>query len=322
MTMKISLCSSKADWNNFVDLSPQNNVFCSTPFLDSVGVEYELWFIEKNGQAILGAIVLLDDAGRPLSAPYSFTQFQGILFSNNRADVQPHHFVKNELRAIEFLLSNLESRYSKISFCLHPHYNDLRSFSWFHYHEPERGQFQIDINYTGWINLGESTDFENYLSKIRQTRRYEYRKALKEGMVVEVSHDVDTLMELYRLTFRRQGVELDSSELSLVRSISTAALSQEFGELQLCRDRHGSAISATLFLYDSRFGYYLIGANHPDHRQSSGGTFLFLENLRACMERGVKFVDVCGMNSPNRGDFKTSFNAKPVPYFVASWEAP
>jgi hypothetical protein len=40
------------------------------------------------------------------------------------------------------------------------------------------------------------------------------------------------------------------------------------------------------------------------------------------MDNGMKMVDFGGINSPNRGDFKISFNAKPVPYFITSWDRP
>jgi hypothetical protein len=137
-----------------------------------------------------------------------------------------------------------------------------------------------------------------------------------------VSRDIDTLDRLHGMTFERQGLGRTDGEIRLVRKITPAALDQGFGELLLCRNAAGDAISATVFLYDERCGYYLLGANDPNHRRANGGTFLFLENVRRCHARGLKWVDVCGINSPDRGDFKTSFNAVPVPYVVATWENP
>ena len=77
-----------------------------------------------------------------------------------------------------------------------------------------------------------------------------------------------------------------------------------------------------MFLNDHRGAYYLIGANDPEYRHSGSGSYLMLESLRRSQERGLATVDFVGINSPNRGDFKTSFNAVPVPYFVATWERP
>src|SRR5262249_11590621 len=111
-------------------------------------------------------------------------------------------------------------------------------------------------------------------------------------------------------------------EVCLLRSISQAALAHGFGELSTCVSSEGTVTSATLFLFDRRCGYYLVSANDPEYRNSGSGTYLMLENIRRCQEKGLEAVDFVGVNSPNRGDFKTSFNAAPVPYFLLTWERP
>jgi len=45
-----------------------------------------------------------------------------------------------------------------------------------------------------------------------------------------------------------------------------------------------------------------------------------LGNLRSRQAKGLEIVDLVGISSPNHGDFKTSFNAEPVPYFILMWE--
>jgi hypothetical protein len=44
-----------------------------------------------------------------------------------------------------------------------------------------------------------------------------------------------------------------------------------------------------------------------------------LNLIRDAMEKGLKYVDFCGVNSPNRGDYKISFNAELKPYFVTNY---
>ena len=64
--------------------------------------------------------------------------------------------------------------------------------------------------------------------------------------------------------------------------------------------------------------YYLIGANDPNYRKDGTGGFVVLEQIRYCIEQGLSYVDFIGINSQLRGDFKTSFNANPTPYFTFS----
>ena len=321
MPLDLALCTSRSDWDRFVGGSPQGSIFCTTGFLDALEVEYDLWVVRENDRLQAGAIVLRKNQ-EVLRAPRPFALYQGMMFAGDEDGSAVHRRAKWALGITEAFLVGLAERYDRLSFCLHHSTGDLRGLQWFHYHQPDLGKFRLDLFYTGLIDLAVCQDVDSYLGAIRTTRRYEYRKALREGMTVEVSTDVAALDKLHRQTFERQGLDRSEEGGRLLRAITKAALGCGFGELLVCRDEEGEAASATLFLYDERTGYYLFGANDPAHRHSNSGTFLMVENLRRCRARGLRWVDVCGINSPDRGDFKTSFNANPTPYFVATWDRP
>jgi len=312
----------RARWNSFVSGSAQATIFCDTAFVDSLELSYDLWLVEQRGAPRLGAIVVKDDTGEPRRGLAPFSLYQGLVFDGDWTRLPVHTRVNGALELTRFLLGELETRYTRLTFCLHPRVEDVRPFSWFHYHEPERGRFDVSVAYTGLIDLTGPGDFAKYLDCVRDVRRHEYRKALREGLTVEASADLDVLDALYVSTFERQGLPVDARVRQRVRALAKAALSQGYGELLVCRDRNGKAASATLFLHDAHAAYYLIGANDPRLRSSGSGTLVVLEGIRRARDRGLHTVDVCGMNSPNRGDFKTSLNAVPVPYWIATWERP
>lgn len=321
MSLTLKICTDKTRWDGFVSDSPQSNIFCTTQFIDALFIDYDLLIIEENKQILLGVIVLKKN-NKILKSPYSFSMYQGILFSNLINSFPDHKKIKEGLDLINFLLIGMEKRYNLISFSLHYKIEDLRSFQWWHYHELSLGQFKIDLRYTGLINLKDYTDFNDYLGKIRKTRRYEYRQAIKNKLKVERSNDIEKLDYLHQLTFKRQGIVRSENISKNLKNIAKTALSKRFGELLFCNNSKGEATGATLYLYDKKCGYYLIGANHPDYRQTASGTLLMIENIKHCFEKKLVLVDVCGINSPNRGDFKTSFNAKPTPYFEVFWKKP
>ena len=320
MAYDLRKCTSKEEWDSFVGQSPQANVFCQSFFLDALGVDYDLWLLMAEGGALAaGAVLLKDRTGAVLNAPHPLSMYHGLLMGSVFKSMPIHRRSKETLEVTAAFLAQLESRHERLSFCQHPGFDDLRGFSWFHYHEQERGMFRIDLRYTGLIDLTAHPDFEGYLSSIRPGRRNEYRKAVKNGLTAEASDDVDLLSRLYQLTFERQGLAKDAVEFSLLKSIASKAISNGSGELLVARLPGGEAVSATLFLSNANTGYYLVGANHPEHRHSNSGIFAFVESLRRGHSRGVERIDVCGINSPRRGDFKTSFNARPTPYFVMNW---
>jgi len=319
--MEVKTCTDKIQWDLFVSESQQGNVFCITAFLDTILDKYELIVLEDKGKILLGAIILRNDA-EILKAPYPFTMYQGVLCYKEFQEMPFHKRSVWLLENLTCLLSQMEKKYNRISFCLPHTFADLRGFQWFHYHEPHCGMFKIDLRYTGILDLSYISDFEIYLTMVRSVRRQEYRKALKEGFSVEITNDIELLNRLHAMTFERQGIVRGDMEEQLLLNIAKAALEKGFGELLVCFDNKGMAASASLFLYDNSYGYYHFGANNPEYRKSGAGTFLIMENIRRCIEKRLFGVDFVGINSPNRGDFKTSFNATPVPYFVVNWDKP
>ena len=319
---ELKKCIEKNKWDCFVELSPQGNIFCNSTFLDSIGIKYELWFVEIHNNPCCGFITILNSNDEFIVAPFPFSMYQGVLFSHETSGKSVNKRTSEEIQIVEFMLSELEKRFKSISMCLHYKLEDLRGFSWFNYHQPERGRFNVELKYTGLIELSAANGFDEYLKSIRKSRRYEYMKAKKQNYHIEILKDVSVLEELYCLTFKRQNIEVKQDQVMQLKCIAQTALDNKFGELLICRNSIDDAVGATLFLYDKNCCYYLVGANHPDYRQSGAGTYILLENIRRYIELGYKFLDVCGMNSPNRGDFKASLNAKPTPYYIVTWQSP
>lgn len=309
----------RASWDRFVAASPYGSVFCQSGFLDALDLEWEAWRVGTPAGARAAAVVLRTPDGGVASQPQPFATYQGILVAG--AEASPaHRRTKEHLEASEALIQAL-AHGGRLSWCLHPSYADVRPLSWFHYHEPALGQFRIDIRYTGWIPLTPGAGLEPVLASSRSVRRQEFRKA-EQRFTVEPSSDLDLLDHLHGLTFGRQGLERSPRERVLLRSIAAAALREGFGELLVARDGGGAPAGAVLFLFDASTAYYLVGANDPAYRSGGVSTLLFLKGVERGIARGVSRVDVVGMNSPTRGDFKTSFGAVPVPYYVANWERP
>ena len=276
-----------------------------------------------EGTEIQGAVfILFSKKGEPLIAPYGPAMYQGILLNGNFKDQLSHKKTTHEFRVTEKLIAELSTHYRTISFSLHYTYVDIRPFQWFNYHSPEKGLFSISVNYTGILDVSRFASFEEYLSSIRSVRRYEYKRAIKSGLKIELSQDIQILDALHEITFKRQNIQRTTQQIEFLQFITKMALSEGFGELLICRTSEGVPIAATLFLFDSKSAYYLYGANNPEYRSCFGGTLLILENIRRCFDRGVKLVDFVGINSPNRGDFKISFNAVPVPYYNVLWKHP
>ena len=315
MEYKLEYCSDKQIWDNFISNSTQGNIFCKTNFLDSLGLNFETIFVLKNHQIQVGAIFINND----IELVNSPIRYQGVLFPGHMEEIPNHRRVKKNLEILDFLLSELSFRYDRIKFSIHYSVDDLRSFQWFNYHKPELGQFEIILRYTGILDINSSMDNAGLFKNARLKRRRDYLKTEKQGFYSEESTDIDILNHLQDLTYKRQGITISVEEKKLLTNIVEASLLMGFGRLLICKNKNGNPVSASLFIYDKKCGYYIIGATDPEYRKFGTGSYVMFEQIMRCKDQGLKIVDFCGINSPNRGDFKTSFNAEPVPYFDVIW---
>ena len=158
------------------------------------------------------------------------------------------------------------------------------------------------------------------LANIRTVRRQEYRKCIKNGFTIEQSLDASILTLLNKKTFERQGLIISSQELLHTENYVKKILSKNIGRLTICKNKLGLPVSACLFMFDNKTGYYHIGGSDPDYRNEGVSSYTLLEQIHYCLKQGLSSIDFMGINSPNRGDFKTSFNADPKAYFDLSFK--
>ena len=90
------------------------------------------------------------------------------------------------------------------------------------------------------------------------------------------------------------------------------------GKLHVCWLEDSKPINATVCIAHKQSSYYLFGATNPEYRELGGNTYLLLRQIEDCYAANVTSFDMIGVNSPARGDFKTSFNAIPVPYYITT----
>lgn len=312
--LAMSECHDDAHWDRLVACSPQGTVFSQSGFLRSLGCRLRRYLIGTPAQTLALCAAIEDASGEQLIG-HDYTPYLGLLFVG-QSGAPPRQRVLDEMRLSEFALQELTARYRTVAMALSWQFGDLRPFLWHNYHDSGRGQFKTTPRYTAVLDL-DGVDAATYPAQTRACRRQELRKG--GAYVVREEHDVERFLALYALTFARQGIELAPAALALVRRITCAALEQGYGRLSSCSTERGVA-AMTLFLFDARRAYYLFAANDPEQRNSGAATRLMFENIYDARRRGLAEFDFVGVNSPNRGDFKLSFNPELKLYFDVRYE--
>jgi hypothetical protein len=298
-----------SEWDALVSESPQGHVFSTSAFLDSLGTPYRCYVTTTpSGEILAGAAILLSGS-LMTKAPFPFTPHQGILFAKSVASLGQQKRLTAEFRITTFFIETLLDIFSYFSMALSPYFRDLRPFQWHNYGKNTLPQFEIVQRYTGHLSL---FDFEinRYLCSVRTVRRQEYKKT---QALIEPSNNLNLFLKLYQQTFDRQGIALDDQTLSLVKRICVKALAEGYGYLS-CAMIDGCAASMAFFLTDQHCAYYLFGANDPDLRDANASSKLLIDNIASFATQNLKRFDFVGVNSPQRGDFKLSFNAELIPY--------
>ncbi len=298
-----------AQWDRLVDSSPQGTVFSQSGFLRSLGCRFRRYRIGTPSRTMALCSAIEDSSGEKLQT-FAFTPYQGLLFLPDAA-VLPRQRLLDEFRITEFVIKSLTERYRSVAMTLSWNFSDLRPFLWHNYHDADRGQFRSSPRYTAVLDL-RSLDEQAYPNQTRACRRQELRKA--GAYRVQEEHDVEHFLTLYGLTFARQGITLPEATLGLVRRICQSALAQGYGRISSCCTPQGVA-SMMLVLFDRQRAYYMFAANDPEFRSTGAATRLMFEAIFFAKQRGVFEFDFVGVNSPNRGDFKLSFNPELKLYF-------
>lgn len=303
-------------WDDFVEHSPQGSVFSSTHFVNALGVPFQMLTVYEKQKIVAGTVLLLDENGKTLCAPYPFTPYQGFLLADNSGK-PTHRRSAEELLIGTWFIEQLVEKFGRLSLVHSWRLQDIRPFQWYNYHTPEMGKFEILINYTGILRLKQFESFDIYLNSIRSSRRQEMRLAIKKKLTVQMSEDIEILDKLHKKVFDRQGLVRTERQSDLLKSIAKISLKEGFGRLKVCY-MDEMPISAILFIFDKIRGYYMFAGNDPEFRESGASTFLMLDLIAECFDRGLEELDFVGINSPNRGDYKQSFNAEITPYFITN----
>ena len=165
----IQICNSNMEWDEFNLSSPQGSVYTTSSFLNSLHVEIEkVFYISENKK--VAAAVIIDTKGKP-----TYSIYQGITLAP--LEGRAHSVFNQQLKILSSFLECLSQKYSEINLCLNHKFLDLRAFQWLNYHNPEKGQFEIKLNYTGIISLKEESKGKR--TALRE-KRNEMRKQRQE----------------------------------------------------------------------------------------------------------------------------------------------
>lgn len=258
-----------------------------------------------NEKPVLGCIII-DRSNLDEDPAYSRQMYHGLVIPKpEKISMNAFALLINE--ATTFLLEKLTNLYDELVFCQHLETHDTRAFQWFVYDSYPQYSIAHELLHTAIINIGNYSSFDEYFQTLSKTRKSEYRTLKKSSLNLKVNYSVDDFIQIFEHTFVAQDLVLDASYIHEVHTVVSGIIANKSGSLEALYDQNNEIVSAAVFIGDGISSYYLHGASDRNKKQNGNMTFLILNHIRNCFKNGIFNFNLMGVNSPNRGYFKTSF---------------
>ncbi len=305
------------NWDSFIRSSPGGTIFSNSYFLKLFSINIHAYYCYKKNE-IMGAILcVVSPCGRKIIG-HDYIIHDGLMY-RDLSYLNRSQRYSEEYKIQEFVSNELPAIYKCINFKLSTYFVDIRAFQWFNYHNNGL-KYQINVSYTSLVDISGFLH-EKDLNKISiyknasSARRQQIRYAIKKQVSTTLTNDVDSFVSFYNKTMINQDIVLPSSKLNKMKSLIKALLKVDLCVMVKSSTLQGEVGSMAVFLLDDKKAYYLFGANNPKLRDQHTGTAILWDSFYILSAKGYNTIDLEGVNSPNRGWFKTSFGGVIVPYY-------
>jgi hypothetical protein len=307
-------------WDAFVEKSPQGTLFSNSNYIKAIEKPFDIFFIFKGEEIKAGLLLVLSDdhSGCVLD---DLVIYNGILF-NWDPTKKPVKSQLERFEITEYIIGELDKRYSFVEMALTHQFEDLRPFLWHNYHlSSSEKVFAVDLRYTSYLDiseLGMSENSENtkFFGNLDTLRQRNIREGLKKGGEVSSDENVQLFLDFYSETLQAQGQPAQKEKIERMGNLIRSLLSNGNAFMYSSKASNGEVGYITIFCKDNKRAYYLFGAGHPQLTERYLGTLAFWGAFQdLAKSHGVTQVDMEGVNSPDRGRFKLSFGGDLRSYY-------
>jgi CelD/BcsL family acetyltransferase involved in cellulose biosynthesis len=153
------------------------------------------------------------------------------------------------------------------------------------------GRF-VQVNRAKWHGLDLGPDLETLWLGLDEAARRAIRKAQRDGVVVRIAEDEETLRIFFEmhLRSRKYRYHLLAQPYQFFQNIHRLILEPLNGALMVATYR-GEVIAGTLYLEWKDRLYYKFNASDPTHRGHRPNDLLVWEGIQYAKARGLRYLD-------------------------------
>ena len=311
---KIKKISNKNEIDNiyskFIKFSPQKNVFCSKEILSFFFEDLDLFTVCKNEEIKSFIYLLRNNKGNIISDPFIYS---GII-NHPKLSMKEARYNAEVFKINELIVNEIFSNYKNLNINLPINFIDTRPFLWFNYGEKDKKNFQVVPRYTSIINL-RSRDKIDIYNEIDDVKRRDIKKVLlNKNYTISYQINLNLIKKFYVNTMNKNNGTFDKNSLNKIFNFFDLQ-SKKNKIIQSTVYYEAKPLYSVLFLNDDISSCYLYGSGDVSIKNRYAGALALWKAIEKSIFNKLCFIDLEGINSPYRGQYKLSFGGNIQSYF-------
>lgn len=301
--------------------SHEASAFTRPDYLAQLVDEVQWWGAERSGEVLAAWPIVRAVADGEISPP-PFCYYVGPMFVGSLRGDRYSRYWTAYTDIMTALIGALVQEYPRFRFSLPPSLTDIRPFEWWNFDHLEGPAFTMRPRYTARIDLSESPDGTALYESFAHGRRCYIRQWRHTPPTLVTDVSIQRLTELHDQALARDGAGIAAARHTALHRVIELAQSGAGATLGLIPPGADRVESAIVLLDGATESNNVFSASSAQWRDQGLTAWCIWEGLLRARERGTRWFDFNGANSPGRAADKHFYGARPAMYFNGSFGNP
>jgi len=287
-------------WNDFVDSSPQGDIFCYSWWLDAITKSNFKILVVEEGEKIVAGMPLTYDSQHKINMP-PLTRTLGVLYCDRKFQSEQKQ-TSVQRKWLSALLRNIQ-RDQFVQTCMHHNFTDWLPYKW--------SGFRQTTRYTYLLNFEGKTvpDLWNNLDSLRKRT---IKRAVTNNVETVESGDFSLLYKFVTLSYQRQGINFNIPYTDL-KTLDDAIVKNGNRMIFIAKDNE--KVHAALYAaFNKKSAYYLLSGSEPELRNMGGHTLVLWDAIKYFHDK-VGYFNFGGSDIERIESHIRGFGGTLTPYF-------
>lgn len=295
---------------NFIKFSSQKNIFCSKEMLKFFFIDLDLYTINKNDRIKAFVYLYKNKIDLISSEPFIYS---GII-NHPQLNMKNSRYNNEVFKINELVTNEIFSNYKSININLPINFLDTRPFLWYNYGEKNKKKFLVTPCYTSIIKI-KSRKPSDVFSEIDDVKRRDINKVLNDDNYrISYKINLPRIKKFYVDTMKRNKGNFDKYAFDKIFDFIETQTNKD-KVIQTTTYYHEKPLYSVLFLNDELSSCYLYGSGDVDTKNRYAGSLALWKAIEKSIEKKLNFIDLEGINSPYRGEYKLNFGGNIKSYY-------